>query len=112
MGKGWLALAFLGTLPFALAASEPETPAPREVNLVASDGTTLKATYFAAAKEGPGVVLMHQCNQQRKVWDDLAKRMAALFELTRADGHETLEADCELELVFDRPLTTDSAAAA
>ena len=33
MGKGWLALAFLGTLPLALAASEHETPAPREVNL-------------------------------------------------------------------------------
>jgi len=76
MGKGWLALAFLGTLPFALAASEPETPAPREVNLVASDGTTLKATYFAAAKEGPGVVLMHQCNQQRKKWDELAGKLA------------------------------------
>ena len=76
MGKGWLALAFLGTLPFALAASEHETPAPREVNLVASDGTTLKATYFAAAKEGPGVVLMHQCNQQRKKWDELAGKLA------------------------------------
>ena len=63
MGRGWLVLAFLGTLPLALAASEHETPAPREVNLVASDGTKLKATYFAAAKEGPGVLLMHQCNQ-------------------------------------------------
>ena len=59
MGKGWLALAFVGTPPLALAASEHETTAPQEVNLVASDGTKLKATYFAAAKEGPGVLLMH-----------------------------------------------------
>jgi dienelactone hydrolase len=37
----------------------------------------LKATYFAAAKPGPGVILLHQCNQQRKSWDDLAGRLAA-----------------------------------
>jgi dienelactone hydrolase len=77
MGKGWLALAFLGTLPLALAGSEHDTPAPREVNLVALDGTKLKATYFAAVKEGPGVLLMHQCNQQRKTWDELAGKLAA-----------------------------------
>lgn len=43
MGKGWLALAFLGTLPLAQPASEHDTHAPREVNLVASDGTKLMA---------------------------------------------------------------------
>jgi alpha/beta superfamily hydrolase len=37
----------------------------------------LKATYFAAAKPAPGVLLLHQCNRQRKVWDDLAARLAA-----------------------------------
>jgi dienelactone hydrolase len=77
VGKRWLALAFCGTLPLALSASAQETPAPREVNLVALDGTKLKATYFAAAKEGPGVLLMHQCNQQRKKWDELAEKLAA-----------------------------------
>ena len=47
-------------------------PQPRIVDLKASDGTLLKASYFAAAKPGPGVLLLHQCNQQRKLWDPLA----------------------------------------
>jgi dienelactone hydrolase len=53
-----------------------EVPAPRVVDLAASDGTNLKATYFAAGRSGPGILLLHQCNQQRKVWDDLADRLA------------------------------------
>jgi hypothetical protein len=42
-----------------------------------------------------------------------SKPFAALFELTRADGHETLEADCRLETPFEAVprLTPDSAAA-
>jgi dienelactone hydrolase len=51
--------------------------APRVVELKAPDGIVLKATYFAAGKPGPGVLLLHQCNRQRKVWDDLAGRLAA-----------------------------------
>src|SRR5215813_6195806 len=54
-----------------------QLPAPRAVTLKAADGTPLKASYFAAAKPGPGVLLFHQCNRQRKVWDDLASRLAA-----------------------------------
>jgi hypothetical protein len=49
-----------------------QPPAPRVVDITASDGTNLKATYFSAGKPGPGVLLLHQCNRQRKVWDDLA----------------------------------------
>jgi len=62
-------------LPVACAAQQ--TPAPRVVDLTASDGVILKATYFSAAQPGPGVLLLHQCNGQRKVWDDLAERLAA-----------------------------------
>jgi hypothetical protein len=42
-----------------------------------------------------------------------SKAFGALFEVTRADGHETLESDCRLEKLFDRasPLTPDSLAA-
>ena len=67
----------LAGLVLTFCAGAQETPAPRPVNLAAPDGTTLKATYFAAAKEGPGVLLMHQCNQQRKNWDELAGKLAA-----------------------------------
>src|SRR5277367_7175573 len=52
-------------------------PAPHVVDLKSSDGTILKATYFAAGNSGPGVLLLHQCNRQRKVWDDLAGQLAA-----------------------------------
>jgi hypothetical protein len=34
----------------------------RDVDLTSSDGTKLKGTFFAAAKPGPGVLLLHQCN--------------------------------------------------
>lgn len=50
---------------------------PRVVDLKAADGTVLKASFFAAAAPGPGLILLHQCNRQRKVWDDLAGRLAA-----------------------------------
>jgi dienelactone hydrolase/uncharacterized damage-inducible protein DinB len=59
----------------AQQAQQPS--APRIVELKASDGTILKASYFAAAKPGPGVLLLHQINRTRKAWDDLAAQLAA-----------------------------------
>jgi tetratricopeptide (TPR) repeat protein len=50
---------------------------PRVVDLKAADGTILKASYFAAAKPGPGVLLLHQSNRTRKAWDDLAAQLSA-----------------------------------
>jgi dienelactone hydrolase len=55
----------------------PSSFAQRIVDLTASDGTKLKASYFAASKPGPGVLLLHQCNRQRKVWDDLSQQLSA-----------------------------------
>src|SRR5437773_9772403 len=49
----------------------------RVVDLKASDGTILKATYFAAAKPGPAVLLYHQSNRTRKEWDMVAHQLAA-----------------------------------
>jgi len=66
----------LATLLFILT-SLGASHAQRIVDLTASDGTKLKATYFGAAKSGPGVLLLHQCNRQRKVWDGLAQQLAA-----------------------------------
>lgn len=53
------------------------TPAPRVVDLKASDGVVLKGTYFAAAKPGPGVLLFHQGNRTRTSWDDVSRQLAA-----------------------------------
>lgn len=64
-------------LSLLLAALSTPAQQPRVLDLTASDGTTLKATFFPAAKPGPGLLLLHQCNRQRKVWDDLAQKFAA-----------------------------------
>ena len=37
----------------------------------------LKASYFAAAEPGPGVLLLHQSNRTRRAWDELAAQLAA-----------------------------------
>ena len=65
-------------LPFLIVLTCVAKPAPetRVVTLTAADGTVLKATYYAAAKPGPGVLLLHQCNEDRKSWDGLAQRLA------------------------------------
>ncbi len=68
----WLAL---GTP--SPARAQTSQPVPRVVELKASDGASLKATYFAAARTGPGVLLLHQSNRTRKSWDELAGLLAA-----------------------------------
>jgi dienelactone hydrolase len=54
-----------------------QLPAPRVLDLKTSDGVLLKATYFTAAKPGPGVLLLHQFNSTRKSWDEVATQLAA-----------------------------------
>src|SRR6202171_5568397 len=63
-------------LVVSVAATAQQVAAARVIDLKASDGTILKATYFAAVNSGPGVLLLHQCNRQRKLWDDLAGQLA------------------------------------
>ena len=60
----------------ALLAGQPAT-SPREVTINATDGTKLSATYYAAAKPGPAVLLLHMCNTTRRSWDPLAPKLAA-----------------------------------
>jgi len=63
---------------FVLATFAKETRnLGRAVDLKASDGTILKASYFAAAKPGPAVLLYHQSNRTRKGWDMVARQLAA-----------------------------------
>jgi pimeloyl-ACP methyl ester carboxylesterase len=59
------------------AQQSQEPPAPRVVELKAADGTILKATYFPAAKPGPGVILFHQGNRTRESWSAVASQLAA-----------------------------------
>src|ERR1700751_5906577 len=53
----------------AAAASAPPSSAPpsvRLLDLAAPDGTPLKASYFAAARPGPGVLRLHQRDLARQ----------------------------------------------
>ena len=66
-------LLFLVTLP-AFAATPP---APGDVEITSPDGVKLKATYYAAGKPGPGVLLLHMCNSNRKAWEPVATQLSA-----------------------------------
>jgi predicted alpha/beta hydrolase len=72
-----LLIAWLPLATPSAARAQTSQPLPRVVELKASDGTPLKATYFAAAKPGPGVLLLHQSNRTRKAWDELAGQLTA-----------------------------------
>jgi len=69
----------VGGLVLILAAgfvAFAQNPAPRVVDLKAADGTLLKATLFAAAKPGPGVLLLHQNTRTRESWSGVAQQLA------------------------------------
>jgi dienelactone hydrolase len=66
-----------GILLVAMTCMAKEPTAPRVVDLRAADGIELKASYFSAGKPGPGVLLLHQCDHERKIWDGLALQLAA-----------------------------------
>ncbi|PYK67077.1 MAG: hypothetical protein DME45_10910, partial [Verrucomicrobia bacterium] len=71
-------LLFSTVLIFVMTAfGKNNTSAGRAVDLKSTDGTILKATYFAAPKPGPGVLLFHQSNRTRKEWADVAGQLAA-----------------------------------
>jgi len=64
-------------LSFAFVASESLTSnVARVVDIKSADGTIVKATYFAATRSGPGVLLFHQSNRTRESWADVARQLA------------------------------------
>jgi len=77
--RNWLALAvFIFAISAnAVRAQQSQPAAPRTVDLKSTDGTLLKATFFPAAKPGPGLLLFHQSNRTRKSWDDVPRQLAA-----------------------------------
>ena len=77
--RHWLGLAvfFLAASVNAARAQQSQPAAPHIVDLKSTDGTLLKATFFPAAKPGPGVLLFHQSNRTRTSWDDVSRQLAA-----------------------------------
>jgi len=84
---GWMLTAAFATAGVCVA--QDAAVAKRDIDLAATDGVKLKASYFAAGKPGPGVLLLHQCNQQRKNWEDLASRLAAAHPSLAGRLHAT-----------------------
>src|SRR3974390_3015062 len=69
-----LAVALLAAC--ALAQTAPSQPTSKDLDITSPDGTKLRATFFAAAKPGPGVLLLHMCNTTRKSWEPVARQLA------------------------------------
>ena len=69
-------LAAVACAALAWVACASAQAAKRDTDLTTADGVKLKVTYFSAGKPGPGVLLLHQCNRDRKSWDGLAIQMA------------------------------------
>jgi len=49
----------------------------KEVAIKAADGFTLKGTMYSAGKIGPGILLLHQCNADRQIYDTLGTMLSA-----------------------------------
>src|SRR5215831_547083 len=60
-------------------ASHP--PEEQRVDIRAADGAVLRASVFPAARPGPALLLIHQCNMDRHAWDAFAA------DLSRAGIH-------------------------
>lgn len=48
----------------------------REVGFDAADGFKLKGDFYPARVPGPGLLLLHQCNADRQIYDDLATMLS------------------------------------
>jgi len=63
-----LALVSIVVLLLAVASHAEQ----RQVSVTAGDGFALQGTYLSAEKGGPGILLLHQCNADRRIYDQLA----------------------------------------
>ncbi len=65
----------LATAALLALAAMPATAGSMDVDLKAADGTMLKATYMSPGKPGPAMLLIHQCNMDRKSWSGIASQL-------------------------------------
>src|ERR1700751_5182509 len=63
---------FVLSLLFCSSFAASQTSSRKDVDILAPDGTKLRATFFAAAKPGPSVPLVSLCNTTRKSWESVA----------------------------------------
>ena len=54
---------------------EPTTAQSTDIDLKATDGVTLKATYTSPGRPGPAMLLIHQCNMDRSSWSGISTQL-------------------------------------
>src|SRR5688572_9671000 len=48
----------------------------QDVDVIAADGAKLRATSWSLGKPGPAMLLLHQCNMDRRAWTQLGAALA------------------------------------
>src|SRR5690349_15432297 len=61
-------------LAFLMAA--PLIAEKKEITIAGADGATLKGTLFLSSRPGPGIVIVHECNADRQVYDNLSTMLS------------------------------------
>jgi dienelactone hydrolase len=61
---------------FMAAFANSQTLPQKDADILAADGTKLRATFFSTSKPGPAVLLLHMCNTVRKSWEPVAKELS------------------------------------
>jgi dienelactone hydrolase len=63
-------------LTIVFVAVESTAASKGEVSFAAPDGFSLKGTFYSAGKAGPGILLLHQCNADHQVYDQLGTMLS------------------------------------
>src|SRR5260370_22212298 len=64
------------SLVILLIAAQSLAAAKQEVSFAAPDAFSLKGTFYSAGKPGPGLLLLHQCNADHQVYDQLGTMLS------------------------------------
>ena len=78
----------------------------RQVSITAGDGFALQGSYSSAEKGGPGILLLHQCDADRRVYDQLATMLnVAGYNVLTIDwrgsgGSDLMPGDVDAALMF------------
>ena len=70
MRKVWLASIILVCFSMASFAEK------KEVTIKSDDGFELKGSLYTPSRSGPGILLLHQCNADRQIYDTLATMLS------------------------------------
>lgn len=65
------------SMSWVTTGAQTKAPAPQTIDIKAPDGVMLKASYFPAARPGPGILMLHACNKDRASWTTLATAAVA-----------------------------------